>query len=132
MMKSIFSCHNILEVLLTDNGLQYDSKEFAEFASRYGFSHSTSRARFPQSNCHVQRVVETVKGCLKKSKDSYLALFSYRATPLPWCNFSSAELLMGRQIHSTIPQTTRKLIPQWEFPTNFRELDRRHKWKQKE
>ena len=131
-MKSIFSRHGIPEVLLTDNGPQYDSKEFTEPASHYGFSHSTSSPHFPQSNGFAERAIKMTKGCLKKSKDPYLAILSHRAIPLPWCNFSPAELLMGRQIPSTILQTTGRLTPQWQFLTKFRELNRRHKWKQKE
>ena len=97
-MKSIFSRHGIPEVLLTKNGPQYDSRDFTEFASHFGFSHTSSSPHFPQSNGYAERAVKTVKGCLKKSKDPYLALFSYRATPLPWWNLSPAELLMGRHI----------------------------------
>ncbi|KAK3107078.1 hypothetical protein FSP39_006562 [Pinctada imbricata] len=47
-LKSIFSRHGIPEVLRSDNGPQYASKYFADFASQYGFSHVTSSPRYPQ------------------------------------------------------------------------------------
>ena len=36
-LKMIFSQYGIPEVLRSDNGLQYASKEFEEFAKSYGF-----------------------------------------------------------------------------------------------
>ena len=46
-------------------------------------------------------MVKTVKKLLE---DIYMALLSYRATPLPWCGLSPAELLMGRKIRTDVPQ----------------------------
>ena len=57
-----------------------------------------------------------MKGLLKHTTDSYLALLSYRSTPLPWCNYSPAELLMSRRVKTDIPQAACHLIPQWHFP----------------
>ncbi len=50
------------------------------------------------SNGQAERTVQTVKNMLKKSSDPHLALLNYRATPLPWCHRSPAELLMGRAL----------------------------------
>ena len=57
---------------------------------------------------------------------------SYRATPLPWCNFSPAELFRGRRIRTTVPQTDRQLAPQWTYMGEFRRLDKLHKGRQKQ
>lgn len=54
------------------------------------------RPHFPQSNGQVERAVQTMEKLLQKSNDPYLALLNYWATPLHWCGFSPAELLMGR------------------------------------
>ena len=56
---------------------------------------------------------------------------SYRATPLTWCNFSPSELLMGRKIRTTIPQTGRQLTPQWSYLGVFRRLNNLYKQRQK-
>ena len=56
---------------------------------------------------------------------------SYRATPLPWCSISPAELLMGRKIRTTIPLTAKQLTPQWPYLAEFRRLDGTHKDRQK-
>ena len=75
--------------------------------------------------------MQTVKHLLKNAEDPYLALLSYRATPLPWCGRSPAELLMGRNIRSTLPQTTESLTPQWPYLREFKRLDKEFKEKQK-
>lgn len=82
-LKSIFSRYGIPEVLRSDNGSQYASREFATFAESYGFRHTTSSPRYPQSNGQAERTVKTVKKLLKSSNDRYMALLSYRATPFP-------------------------------------------------
>ena len=130
-LKSIFSRHGIPETIVSDNGPQYSSQEFAEFASQYGFTHSTSSPHFPQSNGHAERAVKTVKKLLKESEDQYLALLSYRSTPLPWCGLSPSELLMGRQIRTDIPQTKETLSPEWSYLERFRHLNREFKARQK-
>lgn len=130
-LKSIFSRHGVPEEVVSDNGPQYSSQAFTEFASRYGFVHSTSSPHFPQSNGHSERAVKTMKKILKASEDQYLALLAYRSTPLPWCGLSPSELLMGRRTRSDIPQTKEKLSPQWSYLEKFRHLNEEFKARQK-
>ena len=91
----------------------------------------TSNPHYPQSNGQAERTVQTVKGLFKRSASPFLALLSYRATPLPWCNLSSAELLLGRRLR-TVPQTDRQLIPRCTFLPNFKIRNRKFKDHQKE
>ena len=96
-LKSLFSRYGLPEILRSDNGPQYNSDEFATYMKEHGIRHVTSSPYYPQSNGQVERTVQTVKRLFKRSADPYQALLSYRATLLPWCNLSPAELLMGRQ-----------------------------------
>ena len=116
---------------MSDNGPQYDSHEFAAFAKSYSFCHTTSSPHFPQSNGHAERAVQTMKKLLKGAEDPYLALLTYWSTPLPWCGLSPAELLMGRQIRSNLPQLSETLTPHWPFLQKFRASDEEFKNKQK-
>ena len=64
-LRSIFARQGIPETVVSDNGPQYASYEFARFASEEGFTH------YPQSNGKAERTVQTVKAMLKKSVDLY-------------------------------------------------------------
>ena len=130
-IKSVFSRHGIPELLISDNGPQYVSKEFEEFAEKYNFKHTTSSPHFPQSNGQAERTVQTVKRLLSRSDDPFLALLMYRATPLPWCGYSPAQLLMGRNIRTNIPQVIEHLIPQLPNQKKFRQDDKKYKQQQK-
>ena len=61
-MKSIFARHAIM----TDNGPQFASKEFAEFAAKCEFSHITSSPRYPKANGMAERAVQTIKKTFRK------------------------------------------------------------------
>ena len=130
-LKSMFSRHGIPENFRSDNGPQYSSAEFEAFAKMYEFEHNSSSPRFPQSNGLAERTVKTVKQLLSHSTDLSMALLNYRATPLPWCDRSPAELLMGRRLRSTLPQVRQQLIPEWNYLADVRKADQRHKHRQK-
>ena len=68
-VKAVFSRHGIPETVISDNGPQFSSKEFAKFASQYNFQHRTSSPHFPQSNGLAECTVQTVKNILKQSSD---------------------------------------------------------------
>ena len=121
-MKSILARHGIPETFVFDNGPQFSSMAFTQFALDYGFHHQTSSPNYPQSNGEAERAVQTVKSILNKVTDSYLGLLSYQATPLDNV-YSPAELLMGRKLCSTIPCVTRNV--QAKLSTTFRDTPER-------
>ena len=73
-----------------------------------------------------------MKALLYKSSDPYMALLSFRATPIPWCSFSPAELLMGRKIRTDIPTAKSLLTPNWPYLADFLKRDIENKAKQKQ
>ena len=127
--KSIFARHGIPEIVVSDNGPQYASEAFAKFAHEYQFEHVTSSPYHPQSNGEAERAVQTVKRLLKKEGDPYLAMLSYRATPL-YCGYSPSELLMARKIRTNIPMTREQLKPKVPDQSRLRERDERAKVRQ--
>ena len=118
-LKSTFSRYGIPEMVMSDNGPQYSSQEFRDFAKAYNFNHVTSSTHFAQSNGQAERTVQTLKKLLKESSDPHLALLIYRSTPFPWCKLSPAELLMGRRLRSNIPLLQDQLTPKWKFLDDF-------------
>ncbi|XP_028418586.1 uncharacterized protein K02A2.6-like [Dendronephthya gigantea] len=129
-LKAIFARHGIPDEVRSDNGPQYHSDEFAQFAKEWGFKHSTSSPRYPQANGEVERAVRTVKNILKKEKDPAKAMLAYRSTPLA-SGYSPAELLMGRKIKSTIPIMTQQLTPQLPNQELFKAKEEEYRLKQK-
>lgn len=121
--KRVFARNGIPEELVTDNGPQYTSKEMKEFAASYNFQHTTSSPYYPRDNGLAERTVKTVKALLQQADDPHLALLNYRATALPWCGLSPAELLFGRRIRTTIPQITSWLTPEWPYLKAFHKSD---------
>ena len=101
-MKIIFARHGIPNPVISDNGPQFSSREFILFSKLYCFTHRTSSPKHPQANGEAERAVKTLKCLLKKVEDPFLALLSYRATPLR-NRYSPAELLMGRTLCTTVP-----------------------------
>ena len=113
-LKGIFSRQGVPQKVISDNGPQYSSAEFAKFALESDFKHVTSSPHFAQSNGLAERTVQTVKRLFDKSKterkDLYICLLEYRATQLD-IGSSPAQLLMGRTLRSLLPVTNRSLRP---------------------
>ena len=128
-LKSTFARHGTPEQVRTDNGPQFESAEFSQFAKEWGFQHTTSSPRFPQSNGEVECRVKTVKNLLMKERDPAKGLLAYRSTPLA-CKFSPAQLLMGRQIRNSVPMFHTQLNPKWPDLDNLRALESMSKLKQ--
>ena len=106
-LKAIFARHGIPKEERSDNGPQYTSAEFTNFAKEWGFEHTTSSPRFPKSNGEVGRAVETTKSPLKKEKDPSKGLLAYKFTLLA-CGYSPSELLMRRKLKNHHPNLPRK------------------------
>ena len=129
--KSVFARHGIPEVVISDNGPQYTSDAYHQFAKDYTFQHLTSSPYFPQSNGEAERAVKTIKNLLKKKGDPYLALLAYRTTPLE-TGYSPAELLMSRIPRTNIPTTRKQRTPKVPDLSSFRAKDQKAKARQKQ
>ena len=93
------------------------------FAASYSFKHTTSSPHYPRSNWLAEQTVKTIKALLQQADDPHLALLNYGATPLLWCGLSRAELLFCQCIHTTIPQVTSWLVPEWPYLKAFYKSD---------
>ena len=128
-MKNIFSHHGIPELVVSDNGPQFASQQFSMFGEVYNFKHQTTSPHFPQANGAAESAVKAVKEILKQD-DIFLALLSYRATPIPELGKSPAEMMYGRQLRTTLPIAPRALMPRTTDQEELRERDQ--KWKERQ
>ena len=113
-LKMHFSRHGIPEVVISDNGPQYSSAEFAKFANDWHFQHITSSPRYPQSNGKVESAVKICENLMKKAAcgkfDPYLALLDYRNTPTE-IGSSPAQRLFSRRTRNLLPLSSKQLQP---------------------
>ena len=123
-LKGIFAVHGIPELVISDNGPQFASSEFKNFAHTYNFNHVTSSPNYPAANGEAERCIKTVKEIFKKNNDPYLGLLTYRTTPLQ-NGLSPAELLMGRKLRTQLPMLPSKL--ENRSLNNTQKIDEREK-----
>ena len=106
-VSATFSLFGVPTQIVSDNGPQYAGQPFKAMCEKWGIRHTTSSPRYPRSNGMAERNVRTVKSLMQKCKqtgqDIQMALLHLRATPLGAKLPSPAELLLGRQIRTTLP-----------------------------
>ena len=111
--KEQFSRHGIPDILMTDNGPQYTSREFTR---EWEFKHLTSSPCHSRSNGKSESAVKVVKNLFKKAiadkKDPWLALLHYRNTPTEGIKSSPCQRLMSRRTRTLVPVTTNLLYPE--------------------
>ncbi len=133
-MKATFARLGIPERVISDNGPQYASHEFSEFAKEWDFIHETSSPNHQQANGLAEKYVQIIKRLFSKAKadhrDPYISLLEYRTTPLD-LGLSPSELLMGRKLRSILPTSRKHLKPQTPDPEYVREKFLRNRNTQK-
>ena len=114
-LKEQFSRHAIPDVLVSDNGPQYDKREFTEFSKEWEFKHVTSSPHHKKANGKAESAVKVAKTIFKKAlkdnKDPWLALLDQHNTPTPEVNSSPVQRLMSRRTRTLLPTATSLLYP---------------------
>ena len=64
-LRDIFSRHGLPEILVSDNGSKFTSREFEKFCVNNGIVHRISAAYKPSTNGQAERVVLTLMCLLK-------------------------------------------------------------------
>lgn len=110
-LRSLFAAYGFPEEIVSDNGPQFVSQEFAAFLSRNSIRHTKTPPYHAISNGAAERLVQTTKKALLKQVlslaehgkqqplqeglDSFL--MSYRNTPHSLTGKTPAELFLRRQ-----------------------------------
>ncbi|XP_062708139.1 uncharacterized protein K02A2.6-like [Aedes albopictus] len=120
ILRSLFARLGMPETLVSDNGTQFTSAEFAQFCLESGINHVTTAPFHPQSNGQAERFVDTFKRAIKKIRKGRGAiqealdtfLMTYRSSPNPSApeGKSPSEVMFGRKIRTSLdllrPPTT--------------------------
>ena len=101
-LKGQFARHGRPEIVFSDNGPPFVSKDFKYFMKILEISHHTFSPRYLQSNGRVENSVKVVKNLMSKAiEDSFLALLDWRNT-LSEATLS-AQVVFGRRTRTLMP-----------------------------
>ena len=96
-LKNHFARYGYPDTVVSDNGPQFPSGEFAHFSKTWEFKHSTISPGNSKSNGKVESAVKTAEQLLRKSGDLQLALLDHRNTLTEGMSTSPAQRLMSRR-----------------------------------
>ena len=109
--KARFAGFGFPRICHTDNGPQFVSKDYMDFASQYGFTHTTSSPYHSQGNGRAEAAVKVSESMLKKSDDFQIALLNYRNTSQKGHTYSPAERMVSRRTRTSLPTADHLLEP---------------------
>ena len=122
----MFAIFGLPDVLVSDNGPQFASAEFAMFVKQTGITPVTSSPNYAQSNGKADNAVKTLKLLFAKAKQSgeseYMALLDWRNTPSEGMSTSPAQRLMGRRCKTLLPTAGTMLKPRYDTDADTRAL----------
>ena len=110
VLRTVFARTGLPNIIVSDNGPQFTSEEFAHFTAANGIKHITSAPYHPSTNGLAERFVESFKMSLKTSKKDSCSvakklsnfLMAYRNAPHCTTNETPAKLFIGRDLSSRL------------------------------
>ena len=109
-LREVFARNGVPSVLVSDNGPQFTSEEFANFMRVNGIRHKKSAPYHPATNGQAERFVQTFKHALtameqepgSTSTKLHQFLLQYRNAQHPTTNQTPAMLFMKRQLRTRL------------------------------
>ena len=125
-LSEIFARWGVPDILVSDNGGQFDSNEFLQFSIEWQFQHITSSPVYPQSNGKIENTVRTIKRLFEKcaisGQSEFRALLDWRNTPSEGMGSSPAQRIMGRRCKTTLPCSEVLLQPKYDVDVDAKNL----------
>ena len=111
-MERMFTVHGIPDIIRTDNGPPFNSKDFRNFARQNGFHCQKVTPLWPEANGQAEAFMKCLGKIIrtahienrdwKKALDNFL--LAYRATPHPSTGVAPAHLMYpGRRFKTRLP-----------------------------
>ncbi len=124
-LRHLFAVHGIPEQLVSDNGPQFISADFEEFARTNGIRHIRCSPYHPASNGEAERFVRTFIEAMMTGNGDGLTLthrlnnflLTYRTTPHTTTGTPPCEFLMGRSLEARYRAASSVAPVQAEVPT---------------
>ena len=113
LWKNIVTRFGVPNTLISDNGLQFDSKSFRRYCCELGITNMYSTPAYPQGNGQVEAVNKVIVNGLKKRLDDAKGrwveelphvLWTYRTTP--WRSTRETPFSMSYRAEVVIPIET--------------------------
>ncbi|XP_055543121.1 uncharacterized protein K02A2.6-like [Wyeomyia smithii] len=112
ILRGIFARLGMPVVIVSDNGLQFASKEIAEYCAANGIEHIFTAPYHPQSNGQAERFVDIFKRAVKKNQGGRASInealdifhLTYRNTPNRSApdGKSPSEIMFGRKLRTCL------------------------------
>lgn len=110
VLRQMFAAYGLPSQIVTDNGPQFVSEEFASFMKANGVKHTRCTPYHPASNGEAERFVRTFKESMKASRYEGMTLshrlqnflLLYRSTPHSTTNVAPCELFLGRTVRTRL------------------------------
>ena len=110
VLRRMFAAYGLPLQIVTNNGPQFVSQEFADFMKSNGVRHTQCTPYHPASNGEAERFVRTFKESMKAGKYDGLSLSlrlqnflaSYRTTPHSTTGIAPCELFLGRKLRTRL------------------------------
>jgi transposase InsO family protein len=122
-MKRNFARYGVPDKVISDNGPQYASYEFRNFAKDWEFEHITSSPLYPKANGKAESAVKVCKMMMKKARDGkadfFKSLMDWRNTATAETELSPAQRCLGRRTRTLIP--TKEVLLEPSVPTGVKE-----------
>ena len=108
VLRRLFARFGLPEQLVSDNGTQFTSEEFATFTKANGIKHIRTTPYHPSSNGLAERFVQTFKKAMKAGERDGVTLqhqlsnflLTYRSTPHATTNQSPCSLFLKREVRT--------------------------------